>query len=76
MRGMNGKIDELIISLHNQVPNVMCTTEHHLIDYEIDSMHIAKHKRGAKFIRSNLKNGGYIYIQKGLTFSTINLQRY
>jgi hypothetical protein len=74
---MNGKIDELMISLHNRLPNVLCITEYHLIDYEIDAMHIPEYKLGAKFSRSNLKNGGVcIYIQKDLEFSTINLQRY
>jgi hypothetical protein len=74
---MNGKTDELMISLYNQLPNVICIIEHHLIDYEMDAMHIPKYKRGAKFSRSNLKNGGLcIYIQKDLEFSTIHLQRY
>jgi hypothetical protein len=38
IRGMNDKIDKL--PLHNQLPNVICLTEHHLIDYEIDAVHI------------------------------------
>jgi hypothetical protein len=43
IRGMNGKIDKLIISLHNQLPNVLCLTKHHVNNYEINAVHIAKY---------------------------------
>jgi hypothetical protein len=50
--GMNGKSDELMISLNNQPPNVF-----YLTDNEIDAIHISKYNLGAKFSRKNLKNG-------------------
>jgi hypothetical protein len=46
--GLNGKTEELVISLHNQLPNIICKTEHHMIDYEIDALHIPQYKLGAK----------------------------
>jgi hypothetical protein len=66
-----------MISLHNQLPNIFCLTEHHMIYYEIDALYISQYKIGAKFCRKNLKNGGVcIYIQEDLKFSTINLHKY
>jgi exonuclease III len=77
IRGLNDKIEELMISLHNQLPNIICLTKHHMIDYKIDALHIPQYKLGAKYCIRNLKNGGVcIYIQEDLKFSTINLHKY
>jgi hypothetical protein len=77
IRGLKGKTEELMISLHKQLPNVICLSEHHMTDHEIDAVHIPKYKLGAKFCRKKLKNGGVcIYIQQDLKFATINLQKY
>jgi hypothetical protein len=32
IRGLKRKINELIVSFLNEEPNVICLTEHHLID--------------------------------------------
>jgi hypothetical protein len=63
IRGIKGKIT---IPLFNEAPNLICLTEHHLTDHEIDVTHIPKYKLDAKFCRKKLKNGGVcIYIQEG-----------
>jgi hypothetical protein len=65
-----------MIPLFNEASNLICLTEHHLTDHEIDVTHIPKYKLGAKFCRKKLKNGGGLYIQEKLKFTTIDLQKY
>jgi hypothetical protein len=53
IRGIKGKIDELMIPLFNEEPNLIFLAEHHSTDHEIDVTHIPKYKLGAKFCRKN-----------------------
>jgi hypothetical protein len=77
IRGIKGKIDELMIPLRNKAPSLICLNEQHLRDHEIDAICIKKYNLGALFCRRKLKNGGVcIYIREDLTCSTINLHKY
>jgi hypothetical protein len=40
-----------VISLLNEEPSVICLTEHHLTDCEMDASHIPKYKLGASYCR-------------------------
>ena len=55
IRGLKVKTEELMISLHNQLPNVICLSVHHMTEHEIDAMHIPMYKLGAKFCRKTKK---------------------
>jgi hypothetical protein len=56
---------------------MICLTEHHLKNCEIDATPISNYKLDAKYCRKKLKNGGVcIYIQKALKFTNINLQKH
>jgi hypothetical protein len=62
---IKGKINEFMLQLLTEAPHLICLTEHHLKDYEIDVTPISNYKLGAKYCREKLKNGGVcIYIQK------------
>jgi hypothetical protein len=75
VRGIKGKINELMHPLLTEALHLICLTEHHLKDYETDVTPISKYKLGAKYCRKRLKNGGVcIYIQEALKFTNINLQ--
>jgi exonuclease III len=77
IRGLKGKINELVLSFSDVAPHIICLTEHHLKDQEIDITHIPNYKLGAKYCRLNLKNGGVsIYILDTLTHSNISLLKY
>jgi hypothetical protein len=56
--GLKGKTNEITLSLLTEAPHLICLTEHHLKNYEIDATPISKHKLGAKYCREKLKNGG------------------
>lgn len=77
IRGINGKIEEFMIHLAGETPDIICLMEHHLRDFENDVMCIPTYKLGAKFCRKNLKNGGVcIFIREDLKFTTINVHKY
>ena len=65
------------MSFLDEAPHIICLTEHHLKEQEIEITHIPKYKLGAKYCRLKLKNGGVsIYIMGTLTYSNINLRKY
>jgi hypothetical protein len=77
IRGLKGKINEFMLPLHTEVPHLICLTEHHLKNYEIDVTTIPKYKLGANYCRKELKNGGVcIYILETLKFLNIDLQKH
>ena len=57
IRGLKGKIDEFGLYLLDVTPHIICLTEHHLKDHEIDIMSIPQYKLGANHCRLNLKYG-------------------
>jgi hypothetical protein len=70
-----------MIQLSKTTPYIICLTEHHLKEFEIEVTHLPNYKLGAKFCRKKMKNGGafiyvYSYIQEGLKFTTINVQKH
>jgi len=70
-------VDELSNSLSPDYPHIMCLTEYHLKDYEIDNLSIDHLKLGSKFCGHKFKNGGVcIFIHEDLEFITISLDKY
>jgi len=58
IRGLRNKSSELLISVLPDIPHIMCLTEHHLNEQEIESLFIENYTLGAKYCRNNLKQGG------------------
>jgi len=59
------------------LPHVLCFTEHHLHDHEINSIYINSFNLGAKYCRVNLKHGGVsIFVHETMPFTTINLSEF
>ena len=66
-----------MLQLLTETPHLICLTEHHLKNYELDVTPISNYKLGANYCRKNLKSGGVcIYIQENLKFTKINLQKH
>jgi exonuclease III len=56
---------------------LLCLTEHHLKNYEIDATPTSNYKLGAKYCRKKPKTAGVcIYIQEALKFTSISLQKH
>jgi lysophospholipase L1-like esterase len=72
IRGLRNKINELIISTSEMQPHLICFSEHHIKDMELNTPHIPSYKLGATYSRNILKCGGVcIYIKENLEYSNI-----
>ena len=59
------------------LPQVVCLTEHHLKDHEIENRSMPYYTLGAKFCRKNMKQGGTcIFVHESLECNLIDLQKY
>ena len=77
IRGLNHKIDELLNCWSIEFPHVICITEHHLQEYEINSTHIEHYNLGATQCRKFCKHGGVdIFLHETLSFSTTDLSKF
>ena len=77
IHGLNGKIDEFMVSLAPEMPHLICLTEHHLKYNEIDAVHIPNYNLGARYCSTNFKCGGVgIFVHKNTKYSNINLLNY
>jgi len=57
-----------------ELPYILCLTEHHLKEQEIECFAIDHYTLGAKFGRKILKKGGTnIFVHESLTFTNIHL---
>ena len=77
IRGITSKIDEFLISLPPNAPQVICLTEHHLQTEEIGNVNFGQYTLGSAFCRQTFEQGGVcIYISKNICFNAINLHQY
>jgi hypothetical protein len=74
IRGLCNKVDELVNSWTTQSPHILCLTEHHLHNHEINSTCIQYYNLGARYCRKNCNGGGVsIFVHVTLLFSNIEL---
>jgi hypothetical protein len=65
--GIKGKTDELIGSISPNSPHILCFSEHHLKNFQLDQISIDGYRLGAAHSRQTLKGGGVcIFIQNNL----------
>jgi hypothetical protein len=66
-RGLRNKTIELIISISEIQPHLICFSEHHVKDMERNTPYLPSYKQGATYSRNILKCGGVcIYIKENL----------
>ena len=77
IRGLSNKNNELLGSVLPKLPHVVCLTEHHLKEQEIETLSIDHYILGAKFCRQSLKHGGTgIFVQESLAYTNTDLQEF
>jgi hypothetical protein len=77
IHGLKIKTSKFMLSLFEEMPHLICLSEHHLKYNEIDIADIPTRKLGAKYCRTSLKCGGVcIHIHKNIEYSNIDLQKY
>lgn len=75
--GLRDKNSELLGLILPKLPHVVCLTEHHLREQEIENLSIAHYTLDAKFCRQNLKHGGTgIFVHESLAITNIDLQEF
>jgi hypothetical protein len=62
MRGITNKIEEFLISLPSNAPQVICLTEHHLRTEEIGNVNFGQYTLGSAFCRQTFKQVGCVYL--------------
>ena len=69
IRGLYNKTDELLNFWTTKYPHILCLTEHHLRDQEINSTCIKFYNLGAKYCRKGHKYDGVsIFVREALLF--------
>jgi hypothetical protein len=69
IRGLRNKTTELINSLPPEFPQILCITEHHLKEPEVERTPLIHYNLEAKFYGENLKHRGK-HRRAGRTFLT------
>jgi hypothetical protein len=71
IRGIKGKINELMIYLLNDEPCIICLSDHHLNVQDMDVTQIPKYKIGAGYCRKKLKMVEFVYSYKRIKISLL-----
>jgi hypothetical protein len=75
--GLKGKTDELISSMSPNLPHILCLSEHHIKHTKFDQINIEGFKLCTAYCRRAMKRGVVcIFIQKGLEYSKIDVNKY
>ena len=62
IRGLHNKIEELTTQWFNHYPHLLCFTEHHLKESEINNIHINYYTLGASYCRNSHSHGGWAFL--------------
>ncbi len=74
---MNNKSDELLITLSEINPLVLCFSEHRLRNGEINNIHLNQYTLGAHFCRSKFTHGGVaVYVLDVILYHVFDLTLY
>jgi hypothetical protein len=77
IRGLGKKARELLSHLHPDFPHVLCLTEYHLIDLQLEKVHIENYKLGAHYCRQICEKGGVaIFVHNSRGFSNTNFDQH
>ena len=64
IRGLGNKTNELYCHLQQDLPHILCLSEHHLSESELQLIHLADYSLGASYSRKTfLKEGVYLFTE-------------
>ena len=77
IRGLGNKANELYCYSHHDLPHILCLSEHHLSESELQLIHLTNYSLGANYCRENfLKGDVSIFVYRNLKFKSINICEY
>jgi hypothetical protein len=63
--------------MHSNLPHILCLTEHHMKQLELEHFHIENYNLGARYCRKTLEKGGVsIFVHKliiSLNFTSFSI---
>ena len=72
--GLRKKTDELKSSIYPNFPHILCFSEHHLKNFELDQINVDGYNLGAAYCRKIVKRGGIcIFVCNNLNYTNIDL---
>ena len=74
--GLNNKSNELLITLSEINPLVLCFNEHHLRNGEINNIHLNQYTMGTHFCRNKFTHGGVAIYVLDILCHVFNLTLY
>jgi len=77
IQGLKNKVNELLLSVYPVKPQLICLSEHHLKNDEINTLHIPSYNLSANYSRTSLKCGGVcMFIHNDIQFTNIYLHKH
>jgi hypothetical protein len=79
IRGLISKTDEITVSLSLDKisPQILCFSEHHMLQKNLSLVNIENYSQGSNFSRSRYQKGGVcIFIRNNVCFSHVDLFNY
>jgi hypothetical protein len=77
IQGLRWKFNEVLRSLYPGLSHILCFTEHHLNQQEIELTQIDSYILGASFCRTSLKMGDVcIFVNKNLNFKNVDIEKF
>jgi len=77
IRRLGDKTNELHCHLYHDFPHILCISEHHLRESELQLAHLANYSLGASYCRKTFLQGGVsIFVYRNLKYNTINIDEY
>ena len=75
--GLRKKTDELKSSMYPDFLHILCFSEHHLKNFELDQINVDGYNLGATYCRQTVKRGGVcIFAHNNLNYTNIDLSAY
>jgi hypothetical protein len=75
--GLRRKTDKSINSLFPKFPHILCFSEHHLKQTELEQVNLEGYKLGVAYCRKSLLKGGVcIFVHKKYNYSNGDLSKY
>ena len=75
--GLRIKTDELKSSIYPNFPHILCFSQHHLKNFELDQINVDGYNLGATYFRQIVKIGGVcIFVRNNLNYKNIDLSAY
>jgi len=77
IRSLRNKTNELSCHIQDDPPHIICISEHHLKEFELQLTHLANYSLGASYCRKNfLKGGVSIFVHRNLKYNNINIDEH